>query len=39
MSGITSPTTGHIFIGPAVDYIKKIKPLKDLVQELVSDLS
>lgn len=38
-SGIINPSSGHIFMGSAVDHINKIKPLKDLVQELISDLS
>lgn len=39
ISGIKNPNNGHIFMGSAVDHVDKIKPLKDLVQELISDLN
>jgi hypothetical protein len=37
--GVTTPKVGHINMGSVVDHITEIKPLKDLVEELVSDLN
>jgi NAD(P)H-dependent flavin oxidoreductase YrpB (nitropropane dioxygenase family) len=38
MAGTTNSNSGHIYMGRSIDDIKQIKPIKDLVQELVSDL-
>lgn len=35
--GIIDPNVGHIYMSRSIDNIKEIKPLKDLVAELVED--
>lgn len=35
--GIIDPNVGHIYMSKSIDNIKEIKPLKDLVAELVED--
>jgi NAD(P)H-dependent flavin oxidoreductase YrpB (nitropropane dioxygenase family) len=36
IKGLASPDQGLVFAGKGIDYIKKIKPVKDIIQELVS---
>jgi len=36
--GIKNASEGHIYMGSVVDHIQKIRPLKDIVEELVSEL-
>jgi NAD(P)H-dependent flavin oxidoreductase YrpB (nitropropane dioxygenase family) len=36
--GIKNPTTGHVFAGTSIDNITAIRPVKDIVQELIQDL-
>lgn len=38
IAGITNASSGHIYMSRSIENIKEIKPIKDLVQELVSDL-
>ena len=36
IKGLASPDQGLVFAGKGIDYIKEIKPVKDIIQELVS---
>ena len=38
VKGIKNPTAGHIFAGTSVDNITAIRPIKDIVQELIQNL-
>jgi hypothetical protein len=38
MAGIKNPNMGHIFAGIGIDHVKEIKPVNDIIQELVTDL-
>lgn len=38
MAGIKSPNVGHIFVGTGIDHITAIKPVNDIIQELVAGL-
>jgi len=38
IKGINDPTSGHIFAGKGIDNIKSIRPIADIVQELVEGL-
>lgn len=38
MAGIKSPNMGHIFAGTGIDHITAIKPVNDIIQELVAGL-
>jgi NAD(P)H-dependent flavin oxidoreductase YrpB (nitropropane dioxygenase family) len=36
IKGLASPDQGLVFAGKGIDYVKEIKPVKDIIQELVS---
>ena len=36
IKGLASPDQGLIFAGKGIDYVKEIRPVKDIIQELVS---
>lgn len=38
IKGINDPTSGHIFAGKGIDNIKSIRPVADIVQELVDGI-
>jgi len=38
VKGIASPNEGHIFAGKAINEITSIKPVKDIVEDLIKDL-
>jgi NAD(P)H-dependent flavin oxidoreductase YrpB (nitropropane dioxygenase family) len=38
VKGIKNPTTGHIFAGTSVDNITAVRPIKDIVQDLIQNL-
>jgi NAD(P)H-dependent flavin oxidoreductase YrpB (nitropropane dioxygenase family) len=38
IKGIASPNEGHIFAGKAINEITSIKPVKDIVEDLIRDL-
>ena len=38
ITGIQNPNSGHIYMSRSIDNIKEIKPLKDLVEDLVDGL-
>lgn len=38
MAGIKNPNMGHIFVGTGIDHVKEIKPVNDIIQELVAGL-
>lgn len=38
IEGIKNPNKGHIFVGKGIDNISSIRPVKDIVQELVDGL-
>jgi len=38
VNGIKNPTTGHVFAGTSIDNITAIRPMKDIVQELIQNL-
>jgi|LauGreDrversion4_1035100.scaffolds.fasta_scaffold21999_3 NAD(P)H-dependent flavin oxidoreductase YrpB (nitropropane dioxygenase family) len=37
-AGVRSPNMGHIFVGVGIDHVKEIKPVNDIIQELVAGL-
>ena len=37
-AGVRNSDKGHIFIGTGIDHVKKIKPVNDIIQELVAGL-
>jgi len=37
-AGVRSPNMGHLFAGIGIDHIKEIRPVNDIVQELVAGL-
>jgi glycerol-3-phosphate dehydrogenase len=36
IKGLASPDQGLVFAGKGINYVKEIKPVKDIIQELVS---
>jgi NAD(P)H-dependent flavin oxidoreductase YrpB (nitropropane dioxygenase family) len=37
-AGVRNANMGHIFVGTGIDYVKEIKPVNDIIQELVAGL-
>ena len=38
VNGLKNPSTGHVFAGTSVDNITAIRPMKDIVQDLIQNL-
>jgi hypothetical protein len=36
--GIQSPKNGHVFVGRAIESITEIKPVEQIVRELVNEI-